>query len=96
MITVSKSIRNRILLVCFWIRIFSSCVQLDISRAPSLVRYRVEHSKIKFVSMHGLVISSIYQTAQQKRLPCNGLASYPGEMKKMQGGGGQLPTRSLK
>ena len=46
---------NRILHTCLWIWILSSRVQLDIS----LVRYRVDHSKIKFVSMRFHVISSI-------------------------------------
>ena len=50
---------NRILHVRAWIRILSSSVQLDISRVGT-ARYRVEHSKIKFVSTRGHEISSIY------------------------------------
>ena len=43
---------------------------------PSLVRYRVDHSKIKFVSMHGHVISSIYlycdsYVMNSKHFSCN-------------------------
>ena len=44
---------NRILHVRFWIRILSSRVQLDISRVGAANR----HSKIKFVSTRGHVIS---------------------------------------
>ena len=46
---------NRILHARLWIWILSSRVQLGIS----LVRYRVDHSKIKFISTRGHVISSI-------------------------------------
>ena len=46
-----------------WIRILSSRVQLDIS-----LEYRVEHSKIKFVSTCGDVISSMYPTAQHAQI----------------------------
>ena len=49
-------IRNRILHTHLWIWILSSLVQIDIS----LTRYRVDHSKIKFISMREHVISSIY------------------------------------
>ena len=38
-----------------------SCSTRHLTRSlPSLVRYRVEHSKIKFISTRGHVISSIY------------------------------------
>ena len=46
---------KRILHARLWIQILSSRVQLD-----SSTRYRVEHSKIKFVSTRRHVISSIY------------------------------------
>ena len=58
---------NRILHARLWIWILSSRGQLDIS----LVRaYRVDHSKIKFISTRGHVISSIYyqpKKVQRKR-----------------------------
>ena len=46
---------NRTLHARLWIWILSSRGQLDIS----LVRYRVDHSKIKFISTRGHVISKI-------------------------------------
>ena len=61
---------NRILHVRLWIRILSSRVELDISRVGAryahswdierpLVRYRVQHEKIKCVSTRGHVTSAI-------------------------------------
>ena len=53
---------NRILHTCLWIWIFiflSSTRYLTHS-LHSLVRYRVDHSKITFISTHGYVISSSY------------------------------------
>jgi len=40
--------------------IFSCSIQYLTRLLPSLVRYRVKHSKIKFVSARGHVICSIY------------------------------------
>ena len=63
-LTLSVYIINRILHAYMWIRILSSRVQLDISLVRcthALMRYRVQHSKTKFVSTCGHVISSIHK-----------------------------------
>ena len=57
------NIINKILHAPLWICILFPRVQLDrylTSERSERVRYRVEHSKMKFISMRGHVISSIY------------------------------------
>ena len=51
--------------------IFSCSTQYLTRSLRSLVRYRVEQSKIKFVSPRGHVISSISQQLMRKMEPCH-------------------------
>ena len=46
-----------------------------IKRLRSLVRYRVEHSKIKFISTHGHVISSTSSSDKNNNTQYIGLAT---------------------
>ena len=48
--------------------IFSCSTRHPTSELRSLVRYRVKHSKIKFISTRGHVISSIYQFRAKVKL----------------------------